>query len=117
MITDAATGLELTAITVSLRNTASGLVTKVISEADGSFHINKIRGDRFILEITSIGYKDTALKVLFNNESFINLGKLKIASLVKPLQPVNVYGQKPLIEQTPENSAEFSKLYTILFCG
>jgi hypothetical protein len=103
VVIDASTGLQLTHVSIKLNNISSGLSRNTISADNGTFRINEISGDKFILQMTAVGYKDTVLNVSFGKPSLINLGNIRLISLVKPLRPVNVYAQKPLIEQTTEN--------------
>ena len=102
VVLDASTGLQLTHVSISLKHASSGLSKNTISADNGSFRINSFYGDEFSLEITAVGYEDTVLKVSFQNESLVNLGNVRLVSLVKPLKPVNVYAPKPLIEQSTD---------------
>jgi hypothetical protein len=103
VVIDASTGLQLTHVSIKLNDISSGLSRNSISADNGTFRINEISGDEFILQMTAVGYKDTVLNVSFGKATLVNLGNIRMMSLVKPLRPVNVYAQKPLIEQNTEN--------------
>jgi hypothetical protein len=98
-VLDASTGLQLTHVSVQLVDAMSGTVQGGMSNDNGSFQLNALSGEYFSLALTAIGYKDTVLHVAFKNKSTLDLGQIKMLSLVKPLRPVHVYGDRPLIEQ------------------
>jgi outer membrane receptor protein involved in Fe transport len=100
VVFDASTGFELTHVSINLKHSSTNLSKSTFSSDNGSFRFTGISGDNYSIEVTAIGYKDTVFNVTFNNQLQLNLGKILLISLVKPLQPVNVYAQKPLIEQT-----------------
>jgi hypothetical protein len=100
VVFDASTGFELTHVSINLKHSSSHVSKSTFSSDNGSFRFTGISGDNYSIEVTAIGYKDTIFNVTFKNHSQLNLGKILLISLVKPLQPVNVYAQKPLIEQT-----------------
>ena len=89
------TGQSVIAASVKLTSATDELSTS--SNNNGEFQFNQVKGDRFTITITSLGYETKVLSSQFSEGSTnLNLGKIIVNESSQVLQAVNIDGT-PLI--------------------
>lgn len=67
-------------VTVQLLKTDSTYVTGAISNEKGLFHLNAPGNDKYLLKITSVGYKPTVKRVVLEQDKNLALGNVVIGA-------------------------------------
>src|SRR5690606_22186727 len=89
------TGQSVISASIKLTSTTDELSTS--SNTDGEFLFNQVKGDKFTITVTSLGYETKVLSSQFSEGSNnLNLGKIIVNESSQLLQAVNIDGT-PLI--------------------
>lgn len=67
-------------VTVQLLKTDSTYVTGAISNEKGLFHLNAPKNGKYLLKITSVGYKPTVKRVVIEQDKNLGLGNVVIGA-------------------------------------
>ena len=67
-------------VTVQLLKTDSTYVTGAISNEKGLFHLNAPENGKYLLKITSVGYKPTVKRVVIEQDKNLALGKVVVGA-------------------------------------
>ncbi|MBQ7421506.1 MAG: TonB-dependent receptor [Prevotella sp.] len=80
-------------VTVQLLKSDSTFVTGAISDDDGNFRVEAPENGKYILKISSVGYKTLTRNVSVANDTDVSLGKLEMGADAIMLKGTTVTGQ------------------------
>jgi len=104
------TGQSVISASIKLISNTDSLVTA--SDLDGKFNFSRVKGDRFSISITSLGYEPKMLSFQFNGKSQLDVGKIIVNESSQLLEAVNVDGT-PLITVKEDTLEYANKNYNL----
>jgi outer membrane receptor protein involved in Fe transport len=98
MVLDSASKKGQDYITAALKK-GDVTVKTTLSEADGSFQLNKVAPGKYSLIVVAMGFGSKTIPVEVTENKVYDLGKIMLASQSNKLDEVNVTATKPIIRQ------------------